>query len=172
MEDAKVNHFNKPVGLAITLLIALFFAQSAVYAQADKDQRSKARQSRIVGLYDVDVVVTDCATGAALASFRAMHKYEVGGTGQVVPATNPVGLSEHSMIWSHVRGNDYRIAVKFFRFDATGNNIGWVIIRNDVSISDDANAYSGYGVAEIFDSAGVWLTASCPTFSGTRFTGE
>lgn len=143
-----------------------------VYANTDKGLKTKARPSRIVGIYDVDVVVADCATGAAVASFRAMHKYELGGTGQVVPATNPTALSEHSMIWSHVRGNDYRSTVKMFRFDAAGNNIGWVVIRNDISISDDANSYSGSGVAEIFNSAGAWLGASCPSFTGTRFTGE
>ena len=167
-----MNHLNRAVGIATTLLIALFLTHSEVSAHAAKDLKIKARPSRIVGLYDVDVVVADCATGATVASFRAMHKYELGGTGQVVPATSPVGLSEHSMIWSHVRGNDDRNAVKMFRFDTAGNNIGWIIIRNDVSISGDGNSYSGYGVAEIFNSAGVWLAASCPSFAGTRFTGE
>ena len=167
-----MNHMNRAVGIAITLLIGFFLTQSVVYAHSDKDLKTKARASRIVGIYDVDVVVADCTTGATVASFRAMHKYELGGTGQIVPATNPTVLSEHSMIWSHVRGNDYRNAIKMFRFDAEGNNIGWVVIRNDISISNDANAYSGVGVAEIFNSAGVWLGASCPSFTGTRFTGE
>jgi len=167
-----VNHLNRAIRIAITLLIALFATQSSVYANDGWDLESKARHSRIVGIYDVDVVVANCATGAPLASFKALHKYELGGTGQVVPATNPVGLSEHSMIWSHVRGNEYRSAVKMFRFDATGTNIGWIVIRSEISISDDGYSYSGSGVSEIFNSAGVWLGASCPSFIGTRFTGE
>lgn len=166
-----MNHMNKVVGLAMTMLIGLFLTQSLVYAHSDKDQKTKARHSRIVGLYDVDVVVADCASGATLASFRALHKYELGGTGQIVPATSPAILSEHSMIWKHVRHNDYQNAVKMFRFDTAGNNIGWFIIRSDISISDDANGYWGSGVAEIFNAAGVWLGSSCPSFSGTRFTG-
>jgi len=172
MEDAKVNQINKAAGIAIAMLIALFLTQGVAYAQTGNEQTSNALHNRIVGLFDVDVVVTNCATGATLASFRALHKYELGGTGQVVPATSPVGLSEHSMIWSHIRGNDYRAAVKAFRFDAAGNNIGWIIIRNDVSISGDANSYSGYGIAEVYNSAGVLIAASCPSFTGTRFTGE
>lgn len=172
MEDPEVNQLNKAVLVAMTLLIALVATQSAVYAHEGNDPKSNARHNRIVGLYDIDVVVADCATGATLASFRAMHKYELGGTGQVVPATNPVGLSEHSMIWSHIRGNDYRSIVKAFRFDAAGNNIGWIVIRNDVSISGDANSYSGYGIAEIYNAAGALVGASCPSFTGTRFTGE
>ena len=154
------------------LLIAVFLAQGAVYAHEGKDPRSNALHSRIVGIYDVDVVVANCETGAAIASFRALHKYERGGTGQVVPATSPVGLSEHSMIWKHLQGNDYRTAIKAFRFDASGNNIGWIVIRNEISISGDANSYSGYGMAEIYNSDGVLVGASCPSFTGTRFTGE
>ncbi len=167
-----MNQLNRVVGIAITLLIGLFLTQSAAYAHSDKDQKTKARPGRIVGIYDVDVVVADCSTGATLATFRAMHKYEFGGTGQIVPSTSPIALSEHSMIWSHVRGNDYRSAAKMFRFDPAGNNIGWIVIRNDVSISNNSSSYSGYGVAEIFNSDGVMLGASCPSFSGNRFTGE
>lgn len=172
MEDPDVNHLKSTAVTAITLLIALFVTQSAVNAHAGNDLKNNARHSRIVGLYDVDVVVGDCSTGAALASFRALHKYEQGGTGQVVPATSPVGLSEHSMIWSHVHGNDYRNVVKTFRFDAAGNNIGWIVIRNEISISGDAISYSGYGIAEIYNAAGNLVATSCPSFTGTRFTGE
>ena len=163
-----MSHLDRVFRIAITILIGSFLTQGLVYANADSDQITNARHSRIVGLWDVDVVVDNCS-GVTLASFRALHKYELGGTGQVVPATNPAGLSEHSMIWSHVRGNDYRTAVKMFRFDTNGQYIGWTVIRSDVSISEDRQNYSGYGVAEFFDSNGNYLFASCPSFTGTRF---
>ena len=104
-----------------------------------------------------------------IASFSSMHKNELGGTGQVVSATNPAYLSEHSMVWSHVRGNDYRTVVKMFRFDSNGIYLGWTVIRNDVLISEDGQNYSGYGVAEFFDLNGNYLFAACPSFTGTRF---
>ena len=167
-----MNQLNTKVGIALTLIITLLATQSTVYAHEANGPKSKARHSRIVGLFDVDVVVSDCATGATLASFRAMHKYEQGGTGQVVPATSPVGLSEHSMIWSHVSGNDYRNVVKTFRFDAAGSNIGWIVIRNEISISGDGNGYSGYGIAGVYNAAGALIAESCPSFTGVRFTGE
>ena len=102
-----------------------------MYADGDSDHKTNARHSRIVGLWDVDVVIDNCS-GITVGSFRAMHKYELGGTGQIVPATNPTSLSEHSMIWSHVRGDDYRTVVKMFRFDTNGQYIGWIVIRNEV----------------------------------------
>ena len=126
--------------LVLCLLISL---QPIVSAES-----TKARRNRIVGLWDVHVTVFNCSTGAELANFSALHKYELGGTGQVVPATNPTALSAHLSTWSHVSKNDYQLAFKMFRYDAAGNNIGWVIVRNDVEINEDANTYTGSGQAE------------------------
>ena len=57
-------------------------------------------------------------------------------------------------------------------FDGNGNYIGWTVVTSEVSLSDDANEYTGSGVAQFFDPAGNPVGGSCPTFTGTRFTGE
>lgn len=132
-------------------------------------QSVNARHNRIVGVWDVQVNVLNCSTGAQLATFRGLHKYELGGTAQVVPATNPTALSAHVGIWDYVQDNDYKLAFKMFRFDPAGNNIGWVIVRNNIAISEDATDYAGSGQAETFDSNGNSLMTTCPTFTGTRF---
>jgi len=172
LEEAKMKRLSVVVGMALSLLIGTFVAQSVFAAGIGPDPKTSARDSRIVGLWDVEVSVENCMTGVPVASFVAMHKYELGGTGQVVPASNPTALSEHSMIWSHVKGNDYRMAAKMFRFDAIGNYIGWIVIRNEVSINKHADEYVGSGTAEIFNTAGDFVGVSCPSFIGTRFTGE
>jgi hypothetical protein len=165
-----VNNLNRVLGIAFTILVGTFLTQNLVYASSGSDAKSHARHSRIVGLWDVSVEIADCNSGAIVGGFRAMHKYELGGTGQVVPSTSPTILSEHSMIWRHIRGDDYRMAVRFYRFDGSGNNVGWNIIRNDVWISRDGNSYSGTGYAEIYNLDGVVVGALCPSFTGTRFT--
>jgi hypothetical protein len=111
--------------------------------------------------------VSNCATGTAIGGFHALHKYELGGIAQVVPATNPAALSSHVGIWSHTKDNNYQLTFKMFRFDSAGNNIGWVIVKNDVAIGGDN--YAGTGVAETFDINGNSLGKSCPTFVGKRF---
>ncbi len=132
-------------------------------------QSVNARDNRIVGVWDVQVTVLNCSTGAPLGNFRGLHKYELGGTGQVVPATNPAALSPHVSVWESIEKNVYQMTFKMFRFDATGNNIGWVIVRNNVAINEDATEYAGSGKAEIFDSNGNVVGASCPAFTGKRF---
>jgi hypothetical protein len=167
-----MKHLHKVVGITATLLLGILVTQATVFAQVGPDPRTAARHSRIVGLWDVDVTVANCANGAPLFTFKAMHKYDLGGTGQVVPATNPAGLSAHMMIWNHVAGNDYQMSIKMFRFDGAGNTTGWTVVTNEISINEAADEYAGTGVAEFFDNDGNFLMASCPSFVGTRFTGE
>lgn len=166
-----MKRLNKVLRIAVILLIGTLVTQATAFAQIGPDGNSNARQGRIVGLWDVDVIITNCVSGTVLFTFDAMHKFERGGTGQVVPATNPSGNSAHMLVWSHAGGNDYQWAMKLFRF-VDGNYVGWTVITSEVSISADANEYEGSGVAEVFDTDGNLLGESCPTFTGTRFTAE
>jgi hypothetical protein len=155
----------RKLGTLLLLMVLVGGVQTIVSAQT-----VHARHNRIVGLWDVQVTVLNCSTGAQIATFPALHKYELGGTAQVVPGgNNPTGLSAHMGIWQPVRKNQYQLTFKMFRFDGAGTNIGWVVAENDIAISEDATAYAGSGRAEFFDSNGNSQGASCPTFTGTRF---
>jgi hypothetical protein len=124
------------IGLALLLITVAPGMQSSAFGQrevVDRDPRTNAIHSRIVGIWDVHVTAQNCITGAPMTSFDALHKYEFGGTGQVVPATNPASLSAHLSVWDHVEGNDFVMAQKMFRFNAAGNNIGWIVVRLNVT---------------------------------------
>ena len=158
------------LGTALFLLMLVAGVQTLASAQSS-DTHHNARHNRIVGVWNVQVTVYDCSTGTQLASFPALHKYELGGTAQVVPGgNNPTALSAHMGIWRHVRKNDYQLEFKMFRFDPAGNNIGWTMVKNNLTISEDG--YAGSGQAEVFDSDGNSVGMSCPAFTGTRFVGE
>lgn len=149
----------------LLLLVLVGGAQTTVSAQSSVD----ARQNRIVGLWDVQVTNLNCSTGAPLGSFRGLHKYELGGTAQVVPATNPALLSAHVGTWSYVQGNNYQLTFKMFRFDAAGNNIGWIVVKFNLETNEDATVEAGPGQSQVFDSNGNLVGAGCPTLTGTRF---
>lgn len=160
---------NKAFSQSILVTTLMFLAlvggtQTTAWAQSEH-----ARDNRIVGVWDVQVTVRNCSNDTPLFNFSALHKYEFGGIGQVVPATNPTALSAHISVWKPVKKNVYQMAFKMFRFDTAGNNIGWVVVRNDVAITQDGTGYAGSGRAETFDSNGNSVGASCPTFTGTRF---
>ena len=166
-----MKRLNKKIGISTAFLIITLFTQLTAYAQIGPEPKNNARHNRIVGLWDVDVTINHCTLGFEIAHFKALHKYELGGTGQVVPATNPAGLSAHMMIWSHADGNDYQMSIKMFRFDPSGNYIGWMVLTNEISIDEAADEYTGSGFAEVFNTDGVLVAQTCPSFVGTRFTG-
>jgi hypothetical protein len=132
-------------------------------------QSPAAGPTSIVGVWDVQVTQLNCSTGDPIASYRALHKYELGGTAQAVPSTNPAALSAHVGVWTNVGKDKYQMTIKMFRFDPAGNNIGWVVVRNNIAISKDATLYAGSGQATFYDLNGNPLGVSCPTFTGTRF---
>jgi len=100
-----------------------------------------------------------------------MHKFELGGTGQVVPAALTPMNPAHLMVWEYLGDNTYSSAFKFFRYNLSGELQGSMVLTNEVWVSEDGMEYGGYGIAEQFDlngdPTGVPL---CPVFSGTRFT--
>jgi hypothetical protein len=159
-------------GITVTFLMALIIMHGAVHAQ-DSDPKTNARHDRIVGVWNIQNSLLTCDTGAQIGGFSALHKYELGGTGQVVPATNPAALSAHMMVWKWVQDNDYQFAVKLFRFNTvTGSATAFTVIRANVTLNDDATEYTGSGRAETFDLNGNPLPVPpviCPSFTGTRF---
>ena len=166
-----MNSLTRISGIALAALIGVFATQTTAQAQIGPDPHSKARHSRIVGLWDVDVDITNCS-GTTLFSFHAMHKYEQGGTGQVVPATNPGALSAHMLVWNYAGFDQYQTAMKMFRFNG-GAYDGWVEVVSEVSMNDYADEYEGRGEAKFYDKDGNFQSnlTTCPVFSGTRFTG-
>jgi len=149
---------------AVVLLVVVGGMQAVSAAQSNS-----ANASRIVGVWDVQVTVLNCSTGVQIASFKALHKYELGGTAQFVSSANPAVFSPQVGVWSPAPKDQYQVAFKMFQFDGAGNNIGWNVVRNTVTINKDATLYAGTGRADIYDLNGNLLGSSCPTFTGTRF---
>lgn len=155
--------------LSVTLVAG---AQTTVLARTATANANGARPNRIVGVWDAQIVNYDCNTGTQLASFQGLHKYERGGTAQVVPGVNPALLSAHAGIWRHVGGNKYELAFKMFRFDLAGNSVGWNVVKFNIALNENATAEAGTGQSKVFDANGNLLATTCPAFTGTRFVGE
>src|SRR5262250_436893 len=152
------------VSAAVLLLTFAGMTQTTASGQSEN-----ARENRIVGAWDVQVTTRNCSTGATIFNGEALHKYELGGTGLFVPASNPALTTPRVSVWKQVGKNLYTVAVKEFRFDPLGNLVGWVVVRNDVEISEDGTSYTGSGRGETFDTNGNSLGIACPVFTGSRF---
>lgn len=159
---------SKLASVLLTGVVSLL-ATSAVIASSYP--LANAKGSRIVGVWDVAVTLFNCDTGAQGPTFPAMHKYELGGTGQVEPAGSSPANPLHLMVWEYLGKNQYSATIKFFRYDESGV-IGSTVISNVVWLNKGGTQYNGSGIAELYDLNGNKVgVAGCPSLSGTRFTG-
>lgn len=128
-------------------------------------------QDPIVGVWNVSVDVTDCATGATIASGEAMALFAADGTRHETNATNPALRSPAFGTWRRLgkKNNEYQFAFRFFRFDAAGVNIGSQIIRHDLVLSADGTSYFSEGTTEIFDPFGNLIVIGCASATAMRF---
>jgi hypothetical protein len=172
--------FLKTIGaVSFTFLVLAIFAQVPVFTQEIQDERSieavedsnntRAYRRRIVGLWEAQVTIRVCATGTPIISFPALGNFNLGGTFQNADAQNPTLKSGVPGIWSHVRGNRYRFAFKFFRFDAAGNYIGTQVVRHELELNSNATEYASAGGVEFYDVNGNLTGRGCSTTTATRF---
>jgi hypothetical protein len=164
-------HLNKSSKLTGALLTVALFVLTTSTAFAGSNPHSKGKASRIVGVWDVTVTVFNCETNAQLFSFPALHKYELGGTGQVEPAGSSPANPLHLMVWEYLGKGQYSASIKFFRYDETGV-VGTTVISNVFGLNKSGSEFDGSGIVEFFDLNGNKVgVAGCPEISGTRFNG-
>ncbi|MCB1670915.1 MAG: hypothetical protein R3F41_12515 [Gammaproteobacteria bacterium] len=165
-----MKRLNRIIRIATTLTMGVLATYGTAFAQAGSNALTNARGSRIVGVWDVTVDLYNCDTGDYISSFPAMHKFELGGTGQVVPGNSPA-VPVHMMVWEYLGGNSYSSVFKFFRYNPGGQLIGTTVLTNEVWVSEDGAEYHGSGISELYDLNGNRVfVAGCPSVSGTRFT--
>jgi hypothetical protein len=174
------NTFLKTIGTALVILL-LAFAQVQVSAQNTKteDQSKKQTQEnsseqsgggRLEGTWDVQVIIRNCQTGAAIRTFPSITTFMSGGTLLDSTSGIPQALKTPGHgIWSHISGNTYRFSTKSFNFDAGGNFTGWTIIRHEGHLNSGATESESAGTAEIYAPNGNLIFTSCSTATATRF---
>jgi hypothetical protein len=174
-ERSGAKQISKVVALGVLLLIQ-------AGAEARGDARAAAADHAsfqwfprfldpIVGVWNVSVDITNCATGATIASGEAMALFAADGTRHETNATNPALRSPAFGTWRRLgkKNNKYQFAFRFFRFDTAGVNLGSQVIRHDLVLSADGTSYFSEGTAEIFDPFGNLIVIGCSTATATRF---
>ncbi|MDH4124563.1 MAG: hypothetical protein OEW64_03905 [Gammaproteobacteria bacterium] len=105
----KLNKYSKYFGVLLSGILPVL-ASSAVFASSNP--LSNAKGSRIVGVWDVSVTVFNCDTGAQGPTFPALHKYELGGTGQLEPAGSSPVNPLHLVVWEYLGANQFSANAK------------------------------------------------------------
>ena len=160
----KNNMIDRVAGSLLALMFGLLI--SAAPATAQSAESSPLGGHKLVGLWNVQVTIRNCADGTPQASFPSMAKFEYGGTmtnQDVANIRTPV-----PGVWSYGGKNNYEFAFKSFIFD-NGTYTGYLVVRQDLIMGADDNSFTSDGTVSVFTPAGQQVGGGCSTTVGQRF---
>jgi hypothetical protein len=152
-------------GATLTIIALGVFAQVWIPVRAQKGS-----DQGLVGSWDLQVTLRDCASGVPFVTFPAMNTYNQGGTTQqsAIPEPGVTSLPGHGA-WSHEIGRSYSGAFQFFLLNPNPALTRRVIVRSSISLDLTGDNYTSTDNAEILNLAGEVVDRGCSTSTATRF---
>jgi hypothetical protein len=145
---------------------ALSGTQIPVSAQPAREQQEQEQQ-RLEGVWDINVTVRSCTTGAVVATGRDIHMFIDGGTMTEIGdrANRSAGLGT----WRHLGGRSYSTLHKFIEYSATGTFNGATVITREIELSKTGDEFTATTTFENFDANDQLFNTGCATSTATRF---
>lgn len=143
----------------ICTILALGFAASQIKLQAQE-------RSRLQGVWDVSVTVTDCQTGGPIRTVRSLQMFRRDGTFIETANTASRGISEG--IWRPTGGQTYDASYYFFRYKADGTFASIAQAADMITLGQDAGQFTASGKIEDFDANGALISVGCFAHTAKR----
>ena len=145
----------------------LQFAQESHDEQrSEKSYKSSANARKIEGVWESQVAVSVCETGAPIGTLRAMQMFIRGGslmTTDTDPTHGP-GLGR----WRYIGGRHYDSTYRFFRFNPDGTFAGLLRVKRNITLSRGGDNFTGTNTAELFDANDNLIATVCATETAKR----
>lgn len=149
------------VTAAATLLLIQACGGSAI-AQTGSDA------DPVEGVWESNLTVKDCTSGALLTTFKGQSVLHRGGT---LSADNsqPTALRGTAYgTWKRDAGNAYTSTMVFMRFNPDTTLAGTQKLVRSFTMAADGNSLTGTIAAQIINTAGVVLQQVCVSETGAR----
>lgn len=151
------------------------FAQDTQRDDMDrvKIEDAQARPSgigRLVGVWDTQVSLRVCQTGAVIRTFPSIGTFHADGT--MMDSTSGIPQAAKTPghgVWTATDAVNFIFRFKSFSFDAAGNATGYTVITHYGRLRYGLDQYSSSGNAQVFDMNGNLLFTGCSTTTATRF---
>jgi hypothetical protein len=162
----KTKFLNIISGTALATILALAVTQESAFAQPAQEQRGQEEQG-IEGVWDINVTVRSCATGAALFTGRVIHMFIDGGTLTEIAdrANRSAGLGT----WRRLGGRSYATHHKFIEYTAAGSFNGTTVITREIELGKNADEFTATTTSEVFNATDQLISTGCATSTATRF---
>ena len=143
------------VGTALTAMVAVTTAQVSLAAHDDQDRPG------IEGVWDVNVTIRACDTGAPVGAVHAMNMFIEGGT--LTETSNDLLRSSSLGTWRQVTKRGYTAVFRFFTFNPDGSVAGRNKITRAIRLGVDANGFVANAVFQILDVNDNVIATGCAT---------
>lgn len=126
---------------------------------------------RLAGTWDAAVDITNCGSGAVIASFKSTAAFNQGGTyvgitGGMAPAerTSEIG------VWKHLGDNRYQFRFKTYHAPGGGVPMFYDVVTHEIELDSDNLNYTSAGTATRYTMAGAQVFSGCSKAVGARMT--
>jgi hypothetical protein len=163
----KINRA-KSIGGIVLAVLTLAIVPDSVSAQGNPSTQNGG--GRLEGTWINTVTVHDCQSGRIIRTFQSLTTFISGGT--MIDSTSgiPQALKTPGQgVWSHVKGNTYRISFGSFGFDAANNFTGATKITGEATLNSEGTELISAAITKIFDRNGNLIATLCPTTAAIRF---
>lgn len=156
----------KSVGaMALPAAAAVLLAQACVSSNSAQSDESS---DPIEGLWNSQVTITNCQTGAPMRQFRAMNLFNRGGTLVDTDTQPPAAHGPAYGTWQSSGSSRYTSVMQLFRFNADGSFAGANKVTRTITLTSDGNGFSSTLDVAVQDPTGAVLSSACGSETATR----
>jgi len=178
----KQKLLKKISGIVLAIMFTLTLAQNLVSAQGSEDEQGKQLQSaqesqdeqrseksrqssanarKLEGVWEAQVTLRVCQTGAPVGTLRGMTTFIRGGAlvGTNANPNPPISFGR----WQYLGGQRYSSVERFFRYNPDGSFAGVQRITRNFTLSQDGDHFTGTISGEIFNASDNLIGTGCAT---------
>lgn len=154
--------------IAVTTLPALL---AVIVSQACTDStsaQSNETKDPIEGVWNSQVTITNCQTGAIMRQFAALNMFIHGGTLADTDTQPPATHGPAFGTWQNASGPQYASTFRLFRFNADGSFAGANTVARTITLSAGGAAFTSSLSITVEDPTGATLSTACGSENATR----
>ena len=127
-------------------------------------QRAVTNESAVMGRWNVEITLRDCADGKRTGMLRSVNVFSRDGA-LVESGSRTAGAiaGRGYGTWRHEGGDRYSAVLRYYRFERDGSVAELQRITRSLRMSADGKRFSGTALLEIIDSGDRVLVARCAT---------
>jgi hypothetical protein len=146
-------------------------ALAVIVTQACTDSTSAqptAATDPIEGVWNSQVTITNCQTGAIMRQFAALNLFIHGGSLVDTDTQPPASHGAAFGTWLNSNGPQYASTFELFRFNADGSFAGTNKVARTITLSAGGAAFTSSFSVTVEDPEGATLSTACGTETATR----